>query len=794
MELKRVLFSKKTLLALILFLVLSCWFYVKEQTKDLESFSEINKFRNEEIAKCQELESDKVEEYLEGQIKYYTALFNLCVTPSSIKTKENEEYLDAYNELKDQLSIELLEQKKAVVEELLATAQYEASYHENILNIKAKASQMTEISLFAKKDSFAYKEIQKSVKDYEPLENISVELGNDKVITSVFDFQLIHYLLFAFAIVIISQFLEERKLGLWSIVHTKKNGRFILAIKRIGILFLGVSFITILSYSILFGMSCKFYGEPSFSRMIQSVPEFGDFIIPASTGMFIVIFIITKILALLITALLIWFVMSIIKSRNVAILSLGLIFGIEYGCFRFIAPQGYLNLFKYVNIFYYIDPSDWFSYYRNLRFIKILIGRLELMYAALIILPIIFMVLCIFVNARKHPVKSPGKLEKLMDHSIMTMQRPFELLPPWLVEFHKSFIWQKGLIILSIFVYMAFTGIKDIGYTYQQSKSNMKTFCETYGGELSQTTLDYVESKQAEYDKAAEDYKEGTQQFKNGTIDQKQLERLQNINDSYSEKRNTLLDITKKITYVKSQIEQGYDAHLIDDTSYTKLFGKLNYSVNNLISIKIIFLMILILSGIFSFERKSNTVAFLRSLPKGRQNVFRMKLFVSIAVTVGLWALYYGIQLYEFYHNYGFTYLDAPLRSIQIMKAAPINCEIGTFLIILYVTRLIMLLCIAFIIMMISAFMTMEQSLITSLIICLMPSVMIYVGIDLFKKLSVTVPVNFIENFSDSKGFDFIIPIIVLLVLGTIGIIVSYRKWCNYVNIDYKKKINKGGK
>lgn len=793
MEFKRVLISKKTLLALTLFLVLTVYFYVKEQTREVEYFNEINQFRNEEIAKCEAIELDEAVAYLEEQTNYYNALYNLSIIPNNINLKEYEKYITTYNELKDQLNSVELEEKKAVVDELLAAAQYETTYHDSIINIKAKAAQMGQISLFAKKDSFAYKEIQKSVKDFAPLENISVTMGNDKVITSIFDFQLIHYLLFAFTIIIISQFLEERKLGLWSMAHSQKNGRFSLAFKRVGILLAGISSITILLYAVLFGISYKFYGLPSFSRMIQSIPEFGNFIIPASIGEFAIIFLATKILALFIIALIIWFVMSIIKSRNVAVFTLGLIFAIEYGCFRFIAPQSYLNLFKYANIFYYINPSDLFSYYRNLRLYKLLIGRLELFYVAQVILPILLMMLCVVVNAMKHPVKSPGKFEKLIDRIIINLHRPLELLPAWLIEFHKSFIWQKGLIILGIFVYFALSGIKDIGYTYQQSKNPSKTFYETYGGEFSQTIIDYVNSQQAECDEAAEAYLEGKKQFDQGLIDQKQLDKLQNISEGYVDMRHNLTEINNQITYVKSQLEQGYDAHLIDDTSYNNLFGKLNYSVDNLISIKIIFLLVLLLSGLFAFEKKSNTVAFLRSLQKGRRNMFGMKLFVTVVVTIGLWFMYYGIQLYGFYHNYGFTFLDSPLRSVKVMEHAPLNCSIGAFLIILYLTRLFMLLCISFIIMMISSLMTMEQSLITSLVICVMPSIMNYVGIDLFSKLSVTMPVSFIETFKESSTYAFMIPILILLALGLISVVVSYRKWCSYVQVGLISRLRRGG-
>jgi len=796
MEIKRVLCSKKTLIVLIIFLIVTVWFFIKEQTDDSEYFNQVNEFRNEETAKCQNLEPEKAVEYLEQQVRYYDAMFNLAVSPSLIETKDYQQYADQYEALKDLLNVEDIDRKKIIISDLLTAAEHVSTYEESIGNIKNKASQLVQISIFAKKDSFAYKEIQKAVKDYKPLEGIAVKMGNDKAITSVVDFQLIHYILFAFAIVIISQFLEERKLGLWSMVHSEKNGRLVLALKRVATLFVGVAAITALFYGVIFAISCRMYGLPSYSRMIQSIPEFGDFVIPLSIGGFILVFMLTKIFALFLIALIIWFILSVIQSRNVALLVLGLIFAIEYGCFQFIGPQSNLNIFKYANIFYYINPSDLFTYYRNLRFVKLLIGRLELMYAGMAILTIFFIVLCSTSNGRKHPVKTPGKIEKIMDRCIVTMQRPFELLPAWMVEFHKSFIWQKGILIIAVFVYMAFSGIKDIGYTYKQSQYSVKSFCETYSGEVTPEAVNYVNSLQEECDNAQAVYKDAQSQFSKGLIDDKQLEKTKNINDTYATKRTSVTEMNKRLTYVQNLNSKGYDAHIIDDTSYSRLFGKSNYGVDNLISIKIIFLLVLLLSGIFAFEKKSNTVNFLRSLKKGRKSLFRLKMLVTTAVTFGLWTMYYGIQLYQFYNNYGFTYLSAPLKSIKIMESMPINCSIGAFLIILYLTRFVMLMCIAGIVMMFSSIMSMELSLIASFAVCLMPSVMIYVGLDLFKNLSVAMPVNFIENFVNAKGYAFLIPIIIMLILGIVSFVVSYKKWCSYAEIKVigKNFIRKRGK
>lgn len=783
MELRRVLCSKKTVIVMAVFLIVTAWFFLKEQTGDSEYYNQINVFRNEEIAKCQNLEPEKAVEYFNQQTVYYDAMYNLAAMPTLIETKEYQQYKDQYEEVKNELNPEDISQKKTVISELLTAAEHVSTYKESITNIKDKAGKMVQISIFAKKDSFAYREIQKAVKDYKPLEGTSVNMGNDKVVTSVVDFQLIHYILFAFAIVIISQFLEERKLGLWAMVHSEKKGRFVLSLKRVSVLFAGVGGTTILFYGVLFGISCKMYGMPSFSRMIQSIPEFGNFVIPLSIGGFIVTFILTKIFALFLTALIIWFIMSIIQSRNVAFLVLGLVFATEYGCFQFIAPQSNLNLFKYANLFYYINPSDMFTYYRNLRFIKLLIGRLELMYVGMVVLTIFFIVICIATNCMKRPVKTPGKIEKILDRCIVTIHRPFELLPAWMVEFHKSFIWQKGIIIIAVFVYMAFSGIKDIGYTYKQSNSYLKSFYNACSGEISQKTIDYVNAIQTECENAQNTYNDAKSQYSAGLIDDTELEKVKNQNETYASKRMQVLDMNKKITYVQGLNSKGYDAHIIDDTSYNNLFGNANYSVDNLISIKIIFLLVLFLSGIFAFERKSNTVHFLRSLKKGRKSVFRMKMLVTMAVTVGLWAMYYGIQLYQFYNNYGFTYLSSPLKSIKIMENVPLNCSIGAFLIIIYLTRLVMLMCIAWIILMFSSVMSMELSPITSFAVCLMPSVMIYVGIDLFKTLSVAMPVNFIENFINSKGYEFLIPITIMLIFGIVGLLVSYKKWCYHVEI-----------
>ena len=68
--------------------------------------------------------------------------------------------------------------------------------------------------------------LKKTADDYANLKHIDLELGNDKPIISVVNFGLVHYIIFIFNLAIIIVFIQERKSGLWNIIHATKKGDF----------------------------------------------------------------------------------------------------------------------------------------------------------------------------------------------------------------------------------------------------------------------------------------------------------------------------------------------------------------------------------------------------------------------------------------------------------------------------------------------------------------------------------------------------------------------------------------
>ena len=93
--------------------------------------------------------------------------------------------------------------KNEALSELAQQLEYIEQYPDYLLEIDKKASQLNTISIFANDDSLSSKNICKTTEDYAPLKNITLELGNDKPITSVIEFDLVHFLLLILTFLVI---------------------------------------------------------------------------------------------------------------------------------------------------------------------------------------------------------------------------------------------------------------------------------------------------------------------------------------------------------------------------------------------------------------------------------------------------------------------------------------------------------------------------------------------------------------------------------------------------------------
>lgn len=142
------------------------------------------------------------------------------------------EIASEFDKHKESYNAQELTNKDYALNNIVKRAEYVNGYSDYIKNIESKAQQMNSISIFSQDNSLSSQNIQLTAEAYKPLENLSLKVGSDFSVTTVLNYDLIHYIILALNIIVVLAFVEERKRGFWSMVYATPNGRFNLAVKR----------------------------------------------------------------------------------------------------------------------------------------------------------------------------------------------------------------------------------------------------------------------------------------------------------------------------------------------------------------------------------------------------------------------------------------------------------------------------------------------------------------------------------------------------------------------------------
>lgn len=803
MELKRVFLSKSLILCLISILVLSNIFFIKEQNDN----SYYGDRYTQLMSKLVDIYSEGTPDQAKSSIDYRLNCLNILSIFDGYTSIKKDDYL-LYQESAAEAEQKYREQYKVlaalydanpqkyeypkygivtdVLYNLKARADYISSYADYLDGMEENARQMSAVSIFSKKNSYSVRNIQKTLKDYEGLKGIKLELGMDEPVTSVMNYKLVHYLMLVYIVMLIMTFFTERKQGLWSIVHASSHGRVALAMKRLGILAFSVTVAGLLMYGSLFVNSCIYYGAESrdILRNVQSIEMFRHFVIAMPVWKFIILYIVANIVAAILVALVIWFVLSVISNNIIAFGVLAIVFAAEYLMYTLIPIQSNFGILKCINLFAFIDPTDTLITYRNLNFFSLALNRRESCTAALVVFMIVFSVLCVYINAHKRPVQSRSKFEIQVMKFTGKIAAFYNILTEKLslagYELYKVLILQKGIIIIAVVAWYLISSITTTEIYYSPSGNLLRNFYESYSGEPGRAVNNFVDGLSNEINEAYSAYYEAQEKYKNGEIDRSELEDASMRSMAYSDKEDALSAIRENLYYIERlRDERGIKGWLLNQTGYKCLFDVSSKSTNEGHTLIAIISVILLVSGVFSYENKSGTLKLLRSSKGGRSALFKKKIFTSAVMVFLIWLIVYGTEIYDIWQLYGLTCFKAPVQSLMFMYDYPFKVSVGVYMATVYLLRLIQLFAIAGVMCAVSSAFKYQISLLVSAGIFALPATLYMVGLKVFGYFSVIKPIEIVQLVLKSgKSSVWILPVVLVIVIGLIGYVLAYCKWC----------------
>lgn len=668
-----------------------------------------------------------------------------------------------------------------LLEQLVQQLTYVMSYESYLADIWEQAEASAEVSIFSRTDSFAGKNREKTLRDYEGLRDVTVELhfSTALAVEAAGESSLAGYAAAIFAFGMILGILEERKKGFRQITFATKRGRHDLAWQRIGTVFLGTFSFTGILYIGLYGISFLLYGGwENWRAPVQSLAAFQNCTLPISIGGEIFGCVLLQAFAVSTAAIILLFVCQLFQNDKFGIVCFVGILALEYGFYRGLAPQSRFQLLKYGNLFALFYSSRILSEYRNVS----VWGNLLLSREWALLIVTLYCLTgtagVIWQSGRLERTEKKGKLRLAVWTDQWTQWkagiiRRFGLLG---LELYKILIPHRGIWILLLFVLLLFSSIRDTPIYYSQEMVYLDRFYAEYGGAPNEQLFSAMEELRTELAAVESGYQEAREQYVNGFISAVDMDNARYKYQAYSTERTALAELESQRDYLESLKEsRGIEGWYIPTLGYEYLLGDASGSNQWMYAVYGLLALILLISPVIADENQSGAKKLIFATVRGRRVLFREKrtAIVLLCIVVGL--ILYGIPFLSIYSTYGLDWWRAPVQSLEWMMDFPISCSIGVFFFGLIILRLMVLGTVTGIVCLASCTRNVSRSIFIACGALLLPSVFYLLGIKWMEPIALVNKIGLMELYLSGKGFGWLL---FLVIGGCICWILSMRLWC----------------
>lgn len=596
--------------------------------------------------------------------------------------------------------------RSEAIQAILEQMDYLDGYQEYLDTVHANAKQMSALSIFNKENSFSDRNIEKTDKDF-PI-SLDLTLGNDFAVTMLCTDQIGGYSLLVLLLALTVSFLEERKKGLWSLVHGTPGGRKRLALRRAGLLLAGsVLGVTVLLGGKLLAAALLYGGLGPLDRPVQSLSAFSGIPWALSVRQYLALYFPLRIVGMWLVGLMLYAILQAVSYLPLAFGAAGVFLAAEYSFFRFIPDSYSIVILRYVNVFALVDVPSVALKYLNLNLFGQPIQGLTLTLALLPLLLGLLTGMNVLLSVKKKPVSRQNSLVMLADRMRRPFSRAVGRLHLFGLELYKLLWLQKGLAVLLLFLLFLFFALDTPRPDTELYETRTAGLAASMQGPITQATLEAIDAKLEEY---------------------AQWE----PNDALEEQIGLYHELRAKAV---ESLEQQNGCWLVSAAPLAALWNRnsANYQRKN--AVVLLLTLVLLLSGLFAQDRQMTDL--LRSAPRGRKTLCWKKLCLAFLLTALLWASFEARELWLVLRNYGTPAWFAPVQSFDYFAGSTVQRSIGAQVLWLLLLRLLGMLLAAETVCLLSAACRQTNSAILSgAALLVLPACLSYMGLDIFERLS----------------------------------------------------------
>ena len=618
---------------------------------------------------------DKAKKQIENELLAYEISGRL----ESLAKADNEELIESYTyELEEyrksnpeayKKAVEMSESgeesfwKNSFLYDISQQIEYINSYPDFISEMYDRAKVQSASSIFGDENSFSYKNLYKTAEDYSGLKDTKLRLVNSDSLTATVKYGLTDFFVIAVVLLIcIYLFGYERDKGLYSLIRCTKFGRLKTIIAKLAVLFVLSAVVPVLFILSDFIVNTFLYGSTDLSVNVQSISEFRNCTLSVTTGQFLLLFALAKIIGILVISSLLALVFICFSSSAAMYLTgLGAV-GAEYLLYTLIGQNSFLNLLKYINIFYILDGGDFFGSYLNLNIFSNALTSVPIVLAVFGAVFVLCTVFSCIVFCKRNQQKKANVFSKLFEKLKSRFYRINGSTSVLKGEIFKFSVQNKMAVVLVLLVLFAVvSSFGTVRYPYSEvSDADYKAYMEYLEGDITPEKETYI-SEQQEYfaglrqrlDEIAVngELSESTKQAMSKSIE--------NILNSKGVAFERVSDQYSRLLELK---ESGVNARFIDENIYSTFVSSKTREWNDFALLCLV--LLIAVPYVFSVEYKNGMINLIRPTRNGKTKLFVRKIAVLLLFTLLSFIAAYLPYLIRFISTYGANSFATPIVCI----------------------------------------------------------------------------------------------------------------------------------
>ena len=625
---------------------------------------------------------------------------------------------------------------------LKAQVEYLKDYPNYLERVQEQAYKMQHSSIFgADPNSFTYRNIIKTAKDFDDLSSDGVSLGNDLAMQNWLAFSWADWGFLAVILLLVMSFLEERKKGLAAIIRSCPAGQGKLQGTRLLILLLYSAGMTFLLYYLPLVVSLVAEGGwDDLSRSVQSLAAFQKCTAQLTIGEFLVQFFFLKTACGFFLGVLIWFALSFLEQVQLCWMVTAAALAVEYFLHTTIPAQSVLSPLRYVNVFSYVFTSRIYTEYVNLNFFTYPVGKSTMLLALLLIGTIVLTTVIVVLLPKRYPFGNRDLLGKWVNLWNRVKDPVLRRLGMFGFEWYKQLFMTAGGLVLVLGLLISRDLPLNSGAYNRIEDSLYRQYVAQVQGPVTQSTHDYIAQAKASL--------EGVE------INRAEFEAALN-----------------RLEQTVGDLPEG--AWLVDDTMFLNIYGsESRYTQRNTALIALLILCAG-LSSLFSLEQNADLRRMLHSTPRGREKLFRTKYGVAVGITVLVWLMVFVQEWRTASETLGEAILSAPCSSIGMLKGC--SGTVGGFMTALCISKGVVLvipmnLCV-FIAVRSERF---EKAFLFSGVLLLIPAAAFRFGVHMLQFLA---PMYFAADGNLLSATNNFVPFASWMFISVLAIFAAKHRW-----------------